>query len=291
VRRQRWRRKRAEDASAGPLRCRPCGVLLLAGEYPQFAVEDEEDLVVAVVDMHRAGVAAPGQVCRLARTPRRSARRRGAWDRAPRNRMATWVFGLETALRATGVISSVMAGASSGGAGPWLAAASGSSQPLQIDNVHGQYWYIQLQTLLTEPVLAGLPADHRLARHDRIALSELAAEPFVFFPRHRSVLAYDEFIASCRAAGFSPAIVQEASGLRPRIRGRRPGRDRSGRLLPGAIPGRRTVRPRRRAPARAPARLGGRQHQHRPPAFLETARQIASQTDRTLAAGLQAAEP
>jgi len=71
---------------------------------------------------------------------------------------------------------------------------------------------IQLQTLLTEPVLAGLPADHRLAHHDRIALSELAGEPFVFFSRHRSVLAYDEFIASCRAAGFSPAIVQEASG-------------------------------------------------------------------------------
>jgi DNA-binding transcriptional LysR family regulator len=72
---------------------------------------------------------------------------------------------------------------------------------------------IRLQTLLTEPVLAGLPADHRLARHDRIALSELAGEPFVFFPRHRSALAYDEFIASCRAAGFSPAIVQEASGI------------------------------------------------------------------------------
>jgi DNA-binding transcriptional LysR family regulator len=70
-----------------------------------------------------------------------------------------------------------------------------------------------LETLLTEPVLAGLPAGHRLARHDRIALAELAAEPFVFFPRHRSVLAYDEFIASCRAAGFSPAIVQEASGV------------------------------------------------------------------------------
>jgi DNA-binding transcriptional LysR family regulator len=72
---------------------------------------------------------------------------------------------------------------------------------------------IRLETLLTEPVLAGLPAGHRLARHDRIALSELAGEPFVFFPRHRSVPAYDEFIASCRAAGFSPAIVQEASGI------------------------------------------------------------------------------
>jgi DNA-binding transcriptional LysR family regulator len=72
---------------------------------------------------------------------------------------------------------------------------------------------LHLETLLTEPVLAGLPAGHRLARHRRIALSELAGEPFVFFPRHRSVLAYDQFIASCRAAGFSPAIVQEASGI------------------------------------------------------------------------------
>jgi DNA-binding transcriptional LysR family regulator len=72
---------------------------------------------------------------------------------------------------------------------------------------------LHLETLLTEPVVAGLPAGHRLARHNRIDLSELAGEPFVFFPRHRSVLAYDEFIASCHTAGFSPAIVQEASGI------------------------------------------------------------------------------
>jgi DNA-binding transcriptional LysR family regulator len=72
---------------------------------------------------------------------------------------------------------------------------------------------LHLETLLTEPVLAGLPAGHRLARHDRIDLSELAGEPFVLFPRHRSVLGYDEFIAACRAAGFSPDIVQEASGI------------------------------------------------------------------------------
>lgn len=72
---------------------------------------------------------------------------------------------------------------------------------------------IRLATLLTEPLLAGLPADHRLAHRDEVALAELADEDFVFFPRHRSVLAYDEFIASCRGAGFSPTIVQEAGGL------------------------------------------------------------------------------
>jgi DNA-binding transcriptional LysR family regulator len=72
---------------------------------------------------------------------------------------------------------------------------------------------VHLETLLTEPLLAGLPADHPLAHRDRIALFDLADEPFVFFPRHRSVSAYDEFIAACRAAGFSPDIVHEASGI------------------------------------------------------------------------------
>jgi hypothetical protein len=38
------------------------GVLLLAGEYPQFAVGHEERLVVPVVDVNGAGVAALGEV-------------------------------------------------------------------------------------------------------------------------------------------------------------------------------------------------------------------------------------
>jgi DNA-binding transcriptional LysR family regulator len=152
---------------------------------------------------------------------------------------------------------------------------------------------IRLQTLLTEPVLAGLPADHRLARHDRIALSELAAEPFVFFPRHRSVLAYDEFIASCRVAGFSPAIVQEASGI-------------SALGFVAAGLGVTVVAASYQALSLEGVRfvpVAGHQLTLQVawaadntntalPAFLETARQTASQTDRTLAADLQqAAEP
>src|SRR4051794_5562420 len=39
-----------------------CGVLLLAGEYPQLAVEHEEGLVLLVVDMHRAAFSPPGEV-------------------------------------------------------------------------------------------------------------------------------------------------------------------------------------------------------------------------------------
>lgn len=72
---------------------------------------------------------------------------------------------------------------------------------------------IRLETLLRERVVAVLPSAHRFARYDRLALAELADEDFVFFPRQRSALAYDQFIASCRAAGFTPNIVQEASGV------------------------------------------------------------------------------
>jgi DNA-binding transcriptional LysR family regulator len=72
---------------------------------------------------------------------------------------------------------------------------------------------IELETVLTESVLAAVPLDHRLAKRDQLALSDLAGAPFVFFPRYRSAFAYDEFIAACRAAGFSPDIIQEASGL------------------------------------------------------------------------------
>jgi DNA-binding transcriptional LysR family regulator len=147
---------------------------------------------------------------------------------------------------------------------------------------------IRLQTLLTEPVMAGLPADHRLARHDRIALSELAAEPFVFFPRHRSVLAYDEFIASCRAAGFSPAIAQEASGI-------------SALGLVAAGLGVTVVAASYQALSLEGVRfvpVAGHQLALQVawaadntntalPAFLETARQVASQTDRTVAAHLR----
>jgi hypothetical protein len=38
-----------------------CDVFLLADNYPQLTVEHEERLIVTVMDMDRAGVAAPGE--------------------------------------------------------------------------------------------------------------------------------------------------------------------------------------------------------------------------------------
>jgi DNA-binding transcriptional LysR family regulator len=46
----------------------------------------------------------------------------------------------------------------------------------------------------------------------RLALGDLAAEPFVLFPRPVAPGLYDDVIARCRTAGFSPRVVQEAAG-------------------------------------------------------------------------------
>ncbi len=64
--------------------------------------------------------------------------------------------------------------------------------------------------LLREPLLAAVPLGHALASRARVQLVQLAAEPFVFFPRARVPRVYDHLVALCRAAGFSPRTVQEA---------------------------------------------------------------------------------
>jgi DNA-binding transcriptional LysR family regulator len=63
-------------------------------------------------------------------------------------------------------------------------------------------------TLIREPYIAVLPADHRLAKKRSFALADLRLEPFVLFPRHMGPLAYDRTIACCEGAGFRPDVVQ-----------------------------------------------------------------------------------
>ncbi len=63
-----------------------------------------------------------------------------------------------------------------------------------------------------EPLIALLPADHRLAANAEVPLAALADEPFVLWPRQASTGFYDEVIASCRRLGFSPHIRFEAQG-------------------------------------------------------------------------------
>jgi DNA-binding transcriptional LysR family regulator len=72
--------------------------------------------------------------------------------------------------------------------------------------------WLRVEPIYTEPVILALPKSHALASRSRLTLASLADEPIVSFPRVVGPEMYDDIIARCRAAGFSPRIVQEAAG-------------------------------------------------------------------------------
>lgn len=69
---------------------------------------------------------------------------------------------------------------------------------------------IACEVLLHEELVAVLPPGHPLAGGGSIALAQLAREPFVHFHRAVAPGLWDRVASLCRAAGFTPAIVQEA---------------------------------------------------------------------------------
>jgi DNA-binding transcriptional LysR family regulator len=64
-----------------------------------------------------------------------------------------------------------------------------------------------------ESLMIVMPDDHPLSARSKIPLSALAREPFVMFPRARGPAFFDQLMALCGAAGFTPRIVQEAPQL------------------------------------------------------------------------------
>lgn len=62
-----------------------------------------------------------------------------------------------------------------------------------------------------------LPSGHRLARQERVRLSDLRSDALVMFPRAMAPGLYDELLKTCRAAGYRPARVEHgvrmAAGL------------------------------------------------------------------------------
>ena len=72
--------------------------------------------------------------------------------------------------------------------------------------------WLRVESIYAEPVILALPKAHPLAGRSRLALASLADESFVAFPRVVAPEMYDDIIVSCRRAGFSPRIVQEAAG-------------------------------------------------------------------------------
>jgi DNA-binding transcriptional LysR family regulator len=70
---------------------------------------------------------------------------------------------------------------------------------------------LRLTPLVKEELLAALPDVHPLARRKTIPVQALAPEPFILFVREHGTGLYDDIIAVCREAGFSPKIVQETN--------------------------------------------------------------------------------
>ncbi|HTX49810.1 MAG TPA: LysR family transcriptional regulator [Caulobacteraceae bacterium] len=68
---------------------------------------------------------------------------------------------------------------------------------------------VALHRLADEPMIAALPADHPLATAPALALTELAGETFVAYPRAEGAGLYDAIIAACHGAGFSPHVGHE----------------------------------------------------------------------------------
>lgn len=69
---------------------------------------------------------------------------------------------------------------------------------------------LAVRTVLREPLLAVLPADHPLSKRTDLPLSALKNDSFVMTPRRLGPSFYDRIVGACREAGFSPRVVQEA---------------------------------------------------------------------------------
>ncbi len=64
---------------------------------------------------------------------------------------------------------------------------------------------VRVETILSEPMLAVVPATHELATRHAIDLRELAEEMFIFYPRKVGVGLYNAVVQACESAGFTPA--------------------------------------------------------------------------------------
>jgi DNA-binding transcriptional LysR family regulator len=72
--------------------------------------------------------------------------------------------------------------------------------------------WLRVEPVYADALIAAIPRAHRFAARARVTLANLATEAFVLFPRYAAPGLYDDIIARCRSAGFSPRIVQEAEG-------------------------------------------------------------------------------
>lgn len=72
---------------------------------------------------------------------------------------------------------------------------------------------LNLETILREPLLAALPAGHRLASLAAVPVGALAEETWVMLPRDLGPGFHDLVMGVCLAAGFRPKVTQEATQI------------------------------------------------------------------------------
>jgi DNA-binding transcriptional LysR family regulator len=72
--------------------------------------------------------------------------------------------------------------------------------------------WLQSELVYEERLVAALPETHQLAAKTRLALRDLASESFILRPRSTDPASYDDILARCRGALFSPTVAQEATG-------------------------------------------------------------------------------
>ena len=65
------------------------------------------------------------------------------------------------------------------------------------------------EVVLREPVILALPANHALARHRVVPFKALAGQQILMCPRHHNPAMYDQLLAMCHRAGFTPKIVYQ----------------------------------------------------------------------------------
>lgn len=72
---------------------------------------------------------------------------------------------------------------------------------------------LEIVTVMREPLRIAVPKGHPLASRATIAVRHLADEPFVLFPEELAPGLHAQVMALCRAAGFTPRVVEESREL------------------------------------------------------------------------------
>lgn len=72
---------------------------------------------------------------------------------------------------------------------------------------------LSLESVTREPLHMAVNRNHPLAARRRIALRQLANEPWVLFPREAGPGLYAQILGLCHDAGFTPRVVQETREL------------------------------------------------------------------------------